>query len=179
LINSNFAENIDIPFPMKILDHEQIKIKLKRLAIEILENNLDQHEIIIAGINQNGFRFAELLVHEIKARYDKSLYLVRLKLNPANPLQFPVSLEGDHPPLENKYVIIVDDVASTGRTLFYGFKSIMDTLPAKVEVAVLIDRTHKLFPTKVDYCGLSLATTIQEHINVNLNDKNNFFVEIN
>jgi len=164
---------------MKILDHEQIKIKLKRLAIEILENNLDQNEIIIAGVNQNGYRFAELLAQEIEARYNKSLYLVRLKLNPANPLEYPVALEGDHPGLKNKYVIIVDDVASTGRTLFYGFKSLMDTLPAKIEVAVLIDRTHKLFPTKVDYCGLSLATTIQEHISVNLKDQVNYFVEIN
>ncbi len=164
---------------MKILDHEQIKTKLKRLAIEILENNLDQNEIIIAGINQNGFRFASLLANEIKIRYDKPLFLIGLKLNPANPLQYPPSLEGEYPPLENKYIIIVDDVASTGRTLFYSFKSLMDTLPSKIEVAVLIDRTHKLFPTKVDYCGLSLATTVQEHINVSLQDQNNFFVEMN
>ena len=70
--------------------------------------------------------------------------------------------------LHSKVVILVDDVANTGRTIFYAFKPLMESLPGKIEVAVLVDRTHKMFPIKVDYVGLSLATTLKENISVKI-----------
>jgi pyrimidine operon attenuation protein/uracil phosphoribosyltransferase len=60
----------------------------------------------------------------------------------------------------------VDDVANTGKTFFYAFKPLLEFTPKKVRVAVLVDRKHKAFPVSVDYVGLSLATTMHEHINV-------------
>ncbi|MFZ1579958.1 MAG: phosphoribosyltransferase family protein, partial [Saprospiraceae bacterium] len=74
---------------------------------------------------------------------------------------------------------IVDDVANTGRTIFYAFKVFMDVLPKKIEIAVLVDRKHKRFPTKVDYVGLSLATTVQEHIKADLSQFDNLTVNLN
>ena len=71
---------------------------------------------------------------------------------------------------EGKVIIIVDDVANTGRTLFYAMKPIFQIIPKKVEVAVLVDRMHKSFPIKIDYMGLSLATTLKENIEVKIRD---------
>jgi len=164
---------------MQVLNNVQIQYKIKRLAIEILENNLQEKELILAGINNNGYRFAELILAEIKSKSNKNISLHRIKLNPADPLSEPVQIDIDTSSLVNKCIIIIDDVANTGRTVFYAFKILMDILPKKVEVAVLVDRTHKLFPTKVDYVGLSLATTIQEHIKANLKDIENLQVELN
>jgi pyrimidine operon attenuation protein/uracil phosphoribosyltransferase len=76
--------------------------------------------------------------------------------------------------LEGKTIVVVDDVGNTGRTLFYACKPLLEVLPHKVEMAVLVDRKHKSFPVKVDYVGLSLATTLREHIDVQLSDSNDF-----
>lgn len=153
---------------MIVLNNDQIVQKIKRLAIEILEHNYDEKEIVLLGMNNTGYRFAELLESELKKRYDKKLSLKRIRLNPAKPCTDPISIEDGTKELKNKVLIIVDDVANTGRTLFYAFKPIMDFLPKKVEVAVLVNRKHKNFPVKVDYLGLELATTVKEHIHVDI-----------
>ncbi len=153
---------------MKILDEAQIRQKVKRLAIEILEHNFDEPEVILAGINNNGMAFARLLLDELMTITDIALTLTRIRINPAAPLSREVFIEMPTEELEGKAIIVIDDVANTGRTLFYAFKPIMKALPRKVEVAVLIDRTHKSFPVRVDYYGLSLATTLMENIDVHI-----------
>ncbi|MBR9919476.1 MAG: phosphoribosyltransferase [Bacteroidetes bacterium] len=155
---------------MKILNQRQIRQMIERLSIQILENNYEASEIILAGINNNGMGFARKLHEKLAERTDAKLTLVNIRLNPANPLAEEVSLDRDFESLVGKPVIIVDDVANTGRTLFYAFKPFMEFLPAKIEVAVLVDRKHKSFPVKVDYMGLSLATTLRENIDVQIMD---------
>ncbi len=164
---------------MQVLDQYQISMKIARLAYEILENNEEADTIVLAGINNKGYRFAELLVRTLENISEKKFLLSRIKLNPANPLGNPIEINRIKDELENSCVIIVDDVANTGRTIFYAFKVLMDILMKKVEVAVLVDRKHKLFPIKVDYVGLSLATTIQENIQANLNDHEQMAVTLN
>jgi pyrimidine operon attenuation protein / uracil phosphoribosyltransferase len=155
---------------MKILSHSQIQQKIKRLAYEVLERNYGEQEIVLAGINNNGTSFAELLLAELHAISDKKITLTRIRLNPASPAKYPIEIEMPVEQLHDKVVIIVDDVANTGRTIFYAVKPILDILPRKVEVAVLVDRTHKSFPIRVDYMGLSLATTLLEDIQVEIRD---------
>jgi pyrimidine operon attenuation protein/uracil phosphoribosyltransferase len=154
---------------MKILTEKQIHQKIKRLTIEILEHNFDADEIILAGINNNGLEFAQLLMNELLVLQTKiPITLTRIRLSPAAPLSNPIFIEMPLQQLENKTIIIVDDVANTGRTVFYALKPLMEVLPKKVEVAVLIDRKHKMFPITPDYVGLSLATTLKENIEVQL-----------
>ena len=153
---------------MQILNHKQIEQKIQRIAIEIIEHNLGEKEIILAGINNNGMHFAELLMNEILANSEIDIILTRIKLNPAEPLKEEVLLEMPVEDCEHKVLIIVDDVANTGRTIFYAFKPLLETQLKKVEVAVLMDRTHKSFPIKVDYCGQALATTLQQNIEVKI-----------
>ncbi len=153
---------------MKILDARKISQKVNRLAIEILENNYNESGIILAGINNNGNRFADLLEAGIAKRSPIKITRATIQLSPAAPLSAPITISLTPAQIRNKVVIIVDDVANTGRTIFYAFEPLMRVLPKKVEVAVLVDRKHKSFPIKVDYVGLSLATTLKENIQVNL-----------
>jgi len=154
---------------MKILNATQIKQKTNRLAIEILEQNFKEKEIILAGINNNGMNFAKMLEKRLSKRSDLVVTLCQIRLNPAKPIASPITLDLEEKQLNKKVVIVVDDVANTGRTIFYAFLPFMKILPKKVEVAVLVDRMHKSFPVKPDYVGLSLATTAKENIEVNLN----------
>lgn len=155
---------------MKILHHRQIQQKIKRLAYEILERNYGEEEIILAGINNNGMTFAEMLSNQLQAISAQKFTLTRIRLNPAAPAVHPIQLEMPASQLQNKAIIIVDDVANTGRTIFYAIKPILEVLPKKVEVAVLADRTHKSFPIRVDYVGLSLATTLLQTIDVEIRE---------
>ncbi len=155
---------------MKILNEKQILQKIKRLAIEILENNYDEPELYIAGVNNNGAKVADMLIEEIKKISAIKIILSHIRLNPANPLGSDITLKTPVEELKDKVVIVVDDVANTGRTLFYACKPLFDTLPKKLETVVLVDRTHKSFPIKVDYVGLSLATTLMEDIDVQIRE---------
>lgn len=153
---------------MKILSNTQVNQKISRLAIEILENNYTEKKILLAGINNNGLGFAKLLMKAIQKISDVEIILANISLNPAKPTSDEVTINIDEAIFKNQVVIIVDDVANTGRTIFFAFKPFLDILTKKVEVAVLVDRKHKSFPIKVDYVGLSLATTLKENIKVKL-----------
>ncbi len=164
---------------MKILNHSQIKQKIKRLAYQIHENNYSEKEITLAGINNNGMVFARMIKDELTNISSSKLTLTQLYLNPAKPLSDDITIEREINELSNAVVIIVDDVANTGRTIFYAFKPLMAIIPKKIEIAVLVDRKHKSFPVKVDYVGLSLSTTLQEDISVEIRDTDDWAVFLN
>ncbi|MFN4080251.1 MAG: phosphoribosyltransferase family protein [Saprospiraceae bacterium] len=158
---------------MLILDKRQIAQRTRRMAYEILERNYGASEIILAGLNNNGLAFAQLLLDELAVlrAEDQQLILTRIRLNPANPLEYAPYIEMEADAIAGKPVIIVDDVANTGRTIFFAIQPLLGVLPQKVEVAVLVDRKHKSFPIKADYVGLSLATTLRDDIRVRLDDE--------
>jgi pyrimidine operon attenuation protein / uracil phosphoribosyltransferase len=155
---------------MLILNDIQIRQKIKRLTIEILERNFDAPEIILAGINNNGLAMAQLLMQGLAERTSIPITLTRIRISPAAPVDNPIVIEMPLEQVENKAIIVVDDVANTGRSLFYALKPLMAILPKKIEIAVLVDRKHKSFPIQPDYVGLSLATTLKEHIDVKIRD---------
>ncbi len=164
---------------MKILDHSQIKQKIKRIAIEILENNFEEKSIVLAGINNNGTGFAKLLIKELKKITEIELILVTIRLSPASPITSDIEIDAPVSSLKGKTIIVVDDVANTGRTIFYGCKPLLDIIPKKIEVAVLVDRKHKTFPIYAKYVGFSLATTLKEDIDLQISDTQNFAVYMN
>lgn len=158
---------------MEILNDKQIGQKIKRLSFEILERNLNAKAIYLAGINRNGTRFADLICDELQ-RLEPPFEILpcNIGLNPAAPLKEPIVLNVESNSLRGKQIIVIDDVANTGRTIFYAMKPLLEVVPKKVEVAVLIDRKHKSFPVHVDYVGMSLATTAKENILVDLMSEN-------
>lgn len=165
---------------MKILNEKQIKQKITRLAYEIAENHVNDPELILAGINNNGLHFARLIYDQlILISPATKITIANLRLNPADPLSSLITIDLPASQLKGKSIIITDDVANTGRTIFYALKPLLEVVPKNVEVAVLIDRTHKHFPVLVNYVGLSLATTLMEDIDVRIRQVDEMAVFLN
>jgi len=161
---------------MEILDQLKTKLKIKRIALEIVENHLSLDRTVLLGVNDAGYSLATLLRKEIKAISDVSVEMARLRISPATPRKPEPVIEAELK-LDGKRIILVDDVANTGRTLFFAFLPLLSHLPKGVEVAVLVDRKHKSFPVQADYVGLTLATTMKETIEVRL-DKQSYSVHL-
>lgn len=146
-----------------VLDKEAIERKLKRMAYEVAEQNIDETELIVACINGNGEIVARTIIKELQEISNFYIQEIVVELNKKDPLQ--VSLNKSIS-TENKVVILVDDVANTGKTMLYALKPFLDFHLKKIQTLVLVERSHKLFPVQTDYSGLSIATTLQEHIAV-------------
>ncbi|HLK28615.1 MAG TPA: phosphoribosyltransferase family protein [Puia sp.] len=146
-----------------ILSEEVAQKKLLRMAYEILENNFGEEEILLAGIRESGSVVARniqsLLGRISTIRTDIITITLDKKFPDEVTFSKPVSFD-------NKPVILIDDVSNTGRTLLYALKPFLSAHPKKIQTLVLVERTHKIFPVKPYYVGLSVATTLQEHIYV-------------
>jgi pyrimidine operon attenuation protein/uracil phosphoribosyltransferase len=151
-----------------ILDRADITQKTRRMAYQIVEDNYDEKEITMIGIQSGGYDYALLLKKEIEAISDIKIQFLSLAIDKSAPLSHPISISNDKISLDKKVILMVDDVANTGKTMYYALKPIMEYSPKKVQVAVLVDRQHKLFPVCSDFVGLSLSTTMQEHIEVEM-----------
>ncbi len=148
-----------------ILTNRQIEQKIKRIAYEIYETNSNEQEIIIAGIAENGFRIAEKLQNNLERISDINVKLCKVNIDKKNPLNdISTSLLSED--YKNKSVVLVDDVLNSGTTLMYGIKHFLDVPLKLFKTAVLVDRNHKKYPVKADFKGISLSTSIQEHITV-------------
>ena len=146
-----------------ILDGEAVKRKIRRMALEIAEQNSEEKEFLIAGIVGNGEVVARSVAAELKQLIPVTVNVVILQLNKKDPIE--VSLDPETS-IEGKVIIIADDVANTGKTMFYALQPFMKAYPKKLQTLVLVERSHKLFPVQTDYTGLTIATTLQEHIAV-------------
>lgn len=151
-----------------ILSKKDIEQKINRIAYQILEENYDEKEIVLIGIKDNGFAFAKRIVKYLATITDIKLHLHYIEVDKTHPEKMAPKYDFDQAQLQNKSIVLVDDVANTGRTLGYALKPLLDFLPKKIQVAVLVDRQHKLFPVSADFVGLSLSTTLKEHITVEL-----------
>jgi pyrimidine operon attenuation protein/uracil phosphoribosyltransferase len=146
-----------------ILNEEVAQRKLLRMAYEILENNFNEEEILLAGIRQSGSVVARNIQHLLGKISSIKTDIITVTLDKKLPEEIVLS---KLVPFDQKTIILVDDVSNTGRTLLYALKPFLASHPKKIQTLVLVDRTHKIFPVKPDYMGLSVATTLQEHIYV-------------
>lgn len=159
--------------PQTILSSEDILRKIKRMAIEIAEQNSTENEIVLLGIFDRGLIIAELIKDQLKAE-NIHVEIGCIKLNKKNPLSESIELKIDSE-INNKTIIIVDDVANSGLTLFYAMQPLMKKNIKKLQVAVLVDRQHKSFPITPDFVGLSISTTLQNMIHVEMNTSTNLY----
>ena len=152
-----------------ILTQQEIEHKTKRIAYQIYETFVDEKEVVIAGIATNGYIFAEKLAKTLDTISDLKITLCEVKINKQNPINaVQTSIPAED--YTNKALILVDDVLNSGTTLIYGVKHFLDVPLKKFKTAVLVDRNHKQYPVKADFKGLSLSTSLQEHIQVVFND---------
>ena len=149
----------------KIKDGLAIKSSVKRIAYQIYENNIDEKSIVIVGIGNSGKIFRNLIGNSIKSICDLNLIFVTLTIKKKkllNVVESDVSLEE----IKNKSIIIVDDVLNTGSTLIYAVSYFLKIPVKKIQTAVMVNRNHKKFPIKADFKGISLSTSVNEHISV-------------
>lgn len=149
-----------------IIDKKSIQFKLKRLAYQILEDNYAEKEIELIGIEKNGEALSKILKKEIQKIQKIQVNIHLLTINKKKPLSAPIKISTDIKNLENKTVILVDDVVNTGKTSFYAFKPLLEINVNSLKMAVLVDRRHKKYPVYSDYVGNKLTTTLQEYISV-------------
>lgn len=150
-----------------VLNHRQIQQKITRMAFEIYERNVAEEGVIFAGISGMGYILAGLLAERLREISPLNVKVVEILLEKDAVVQGKVSLSEDIT-FEDKCLILVDDVLNTGKTLAYSLKPFLETTIKKIEIAVLVNRSHKLFPVTPDYAGLELSTTLSEHITVDL-----------
>ncbi|HZI25422.1 MAG TPA: phosphoribosyltransferase family protein [Chryseolinea sp.] len=159
-----------------ILDTRQVKQKIKRMAYEIFEHNFKERGIVVAGIEGQGYILAKLLVKEVENISPLEIKLVKISLDKLAPQQSEIKLDCDLKELKKKCIILVDDVLNTGRSFAYGMKPFLTIEVKKIETAVLVNRSHTLFPIYPQYTGYELATTIKDHVEVNLSDETVYLV---
>ena len=147
-----------------ILNSNQIVQKIKRLSYELYENNLEEKKVILFGINSNGNILSNRIKKNLDNLFPVNIESYNLKVDVNNSTFNKLDLERDS--LNGKVVIIVDDVLNSGKTIAYSINLILPFFPKKIEVAVLVDRSHKNFPILAKYSGVKLNTTINEHVKI-------------
>lgn len=149
-----------------ILNKEQAIQKINRMALQVAEEFInDQTPIIILGIQQAGSVIAKKIGNLIQQYLSVPVSILPLNINKQNPTEVNID---DGIDFNNKNILVCDDVANTGKTLLYSLKPLLTKNPKSISVLVLVERSHKRFPIKPDFVGLSLATTIQENIVVEI-----------
>jgi len=149
----------------KIVDAIALQSSIKRIAYQIFESTIDETEIVIVGVGEQGKTLSSLLGDALKKIGNSTLVFVNLTLDKTNPLgtiksSIPLS------ELKNKSLIIVDDVLNTGSTLMYAVSFFLSIPVKQIKTAVMVNRNHKKFPIKADFKGISLSTSLNEHITV-------------
>ena len=156
-----------------ILNHQEIEYKIKRIAYQIYETFIDEKEIVIAGIHGNGLIFAEKLSAVLMSISPIKVILCDVKIDKKNPSSV-ITTSIDKSVYTEKGLVLVDDVLNSGTTLIYGVRHFLDVPLKKFKTAVLVDRNHKKYPVKADFKGISLSTSILEHVQVVFQENNNY-----
>jgi pyrimidine operon attenuation protein / uracil phosphoribosyltransferase len=154
---------------VKILELSQAHQKIKRIAYQIFENNFEETEIIIAGIDGEGYIFAQHIYENLINISSIKVYLAKVSFDKTADIQPDITLACEVGTFKNKVVVLADDVLNTGRTLAYCLRPFLHIQLKKLQVAVLVDRNHPTYPILADYVGYSLSTTLTEHVQVKLN----------
>ena len=151
-----------------ILNREVAVQKLNRMALELAEQlSGDTAPVIVIGIRNSGTVIAEKVGALLKGYITNEVKIISVTMDKTHPTTVTLSEIID---FNNLHVVIADDVTNSGRTLLYALKPLLDFHPKSIQTLVLVERMHKLFPVKPDYVGLSIATTLQEHIQVEVVD---------
>tara|TARA_B000000532_G_scaffold137695_1_gene110520 strand:- start:453 stop:959 length:507 start_codon:yes stop_codon:yes gene_type:complete len=159
-----------------ILDYQDVENKIKRISLEILEDNIDQKKLILFGVSKNGKIIAKKIIASIKkhSEIDLELIGVEIDINSNNVLKFDKIFK-----VNNRSLIIVSDVSQSAKTLQLIISSLMSHDPFKIKTAVMVNRDHSLYPVKINFSGLNLSTSVNEHVDVNVNSDDEFTVYLN
>lgn len=150
----------------KILNHAQIQHKIRRIAYQIYESNVDEQEIILAGIDGGGLQFAKKIQKVLQEITAAEILLCKVQMDKKNPLNNEITTSIKAQDYTDKSVVLIDDVLNSGTTLIYGVHHFLQTPLKRLKTAVLVNRNHKKYPVKADFKGISLSTSLHEHVEV-------------
>jgi pyrimidine operon attenuation protein/uracil phosphoribosyltransferase len=154
-----------------VLDNTQIEQRINRIAYELYENNYEEKSIIMAGIAPNGSVLAQRIAKVLEGISPIKVKVVELVINKENPLEDSAQVDLKASEIKNKVIVLVDDVLNSGKTMIYGARFFLEAPVKRLTTVVLVDRNHTRYPVKADFSGISLSTTLQEHISVELGKK--------
>jgi pyrimidine operon attenuation protein/uracil phosphoribosyltransferase len=158
-----------------ILTNSQINHIINRIAYQIYETFEDESQIVIAGISVNGFIFAKKIQTVLMKISSIDVQICEVFIDKSNPSS-AVNTSLNKEAYANLGLVLVDDVLNSGTTLVYAMRHFLDVPLKKFKTAVLVDRNHKKYPIKVDFKGISLSTSLFEHVNVIFQNENSFAV---
>ena len=150
-----------------ILSKEIANKKLRRMALELVERNYDEPQLVLIGIRDNGIVIADKLARHLETIFNGTVVVAALTINKKYPGDVLIEPSID---FNDKVVVLIDDVANSGRAMLYSLQPLLKTHPKKIQTAALVERTHKSYPIALDYVGLSISTTLDEHIYVQVNE---------
>lgn len=150
----------------QILTAKQVSQKIKRMAFEVYEHNIREKEIVFAGIEGQGYTLATLLAKQLEEISEIKVKVVKIGIDKTAPLQSEIQIDAEPSSFRKKVVIVVDDVLNTGKTFAYAMKPFLSVEVKKIEVAVLVNRSHAMFPIQPTYTGFGLSNTLTDHIEV-------------
>jgi len=159
----------------EILTQSQISQKIERIAFQIYENTFNEQQLFIGGIDGNGFEFAERLTKQLKSisssDFENGIHLFKIKVNKDNPLSEAITIDIEDDKLKDSSIIIADDVINSGRTMIHAVGRILSNPIKSIKTAVLVNRTHRMFPIHANFEGMAISTTLQDSIIVEFGDK--------
>jgi pyrimidine operon attenuation protein/uracil phosphoribosyltransferase len=159
-----------------VLDHERVQRKLRRIAHQLHEQHLGEKHIVLVGVAPRGSALAHRLARLMAGTKAPETHVVELQLDKDAPLQGPVKLSVDPATLKGRAVVLVDDVLMSGRTLMHAAAFLVQVPLARLTTVVLVDRLHRAYPIRADIVGLTLSTTLQEHISVELGEQDTVYL---
>ena len=151
-----------------LLSSKQIQQRIDRIAYQVYEDNTEEKEIIVAGIRSTGYQIAEMLSAVLKKFAPFKIQLIDVQLDKHSQTMSEIRIPLTGAQLQGKVIILVDDVLNSGKTMMYALKPFLAADIKKIRTAVLVDRNHRRYPIAADYVGHSLATTLQEHVTVEI-----------
>lgn len=159
-----------------VVDHDRLQRKLSRIAHQLHEEHHSEKGIVLIGIAPRGNQLAERLAQLLKAISPLAVEVMEVTLDKNDPMNKPFHLSGDESKLKNATVVLVDDVLESGRTLMHAAAYLVKHPLKRLNTVVLVDRRHRTFPIRADIVGLTLSTTLQERIHVELGKKDGVYL---
>ena len=153
---------------MIILEHKTACKKIERMAIQLAESNLGTHELFLIGIKDHGVFIAHQLAEHLKKYFEGHIEILDLSMNKRDPDEISLSKTIS---LTGKNIVLIDDVSNSGKVFLYALAPLLKQKPAKVETVALVERQHKLFPININYVGISVSTSPNQYIQVDVDSE--------
>lgn len=152
---------------MEIANRAKIERILERIVYQIAENHCDAKKIVFVGVKESGWILAKEVIHYLNRLIAAEIQLISLEIDKKNPILGKAEIKlSESLAKDSDVIILVDDVINSGRTLFYALHPFLNIKIEKLQTLILVERKYKRFPIIADYVGISLNTTMKEHIEV-------------